>query len=217
MTGIRVAIVDDHQSILDGYQLRLSQNPSIVIVGTIMYGDEIQPFLTSQPIDILLLDISIPTSPFNATSYPVLQMLPEWVENYPTMRIVVVSMHGGKSLLARAVKMGVSGYILKEDHRSIQNLSTVIERIAQGYSYFSESLLPLLQTGHTDGPLLTSRQMEVLALCAAHPNETTAQLADRLVVAPSTLRNLLSGLYTKLGINNRTAAVARAKELGILL
>jgi DNA-binding CsgD family transcriptional regulator len=89
--------------------------------------------------------------------------------------------------------------------------------IAQGEIYFSPSLLPVVKTVNYEEPLLTPRQAEVLALCAAHPNETTAQLAERMHVAHSTVRNLLSGVYTKLGINNRTAAVARAQELGLIL
>lgn len=217
METIRVAIVDNHQSVLDGCQLRLGQNPSIHIVATVMVGVEIEVMLSHHNVDVLLLDLSIPTSDADQSPYPVLQTIPALMKRYPNLRIVILSMYSGRSLLVRAVRSGVSGYILKDDHRSIQQLGTVIEIIAQGEIYFSPSLLPVVQTVNYEEPLLTPRQAEVLALCAAHPNETTAQLAERMHVAHSTVRNLLSGVYTKLGINNRTAAVARAQELGLIL
>lgn len=217
MGTIRVAIVDNHQSVLDGCQLRLAQNPSIKIVATVMVGVEIEPMLSQQDVDILLLDLSIPTSDVDQSPYPVLQTIPALMGRHPNLRIVILSMYSGRSLLVRAVYSGVSGYIVKDDHRSIQQLGMVIEMIAQGETYFSPSLLPVVRTIGNEEPLLTSRQAEVLALCAAYPNETTAQLAERMHVAHSTVRNLLSGVYTKLGINNRTAAVARAQELGLIL
>lgn len=217
METIRVAIVDNHQSVLDGCQLRLGQNPSIHIVATVMVGVEIEVMLSHHNVDVLLLDLSIPTSDADQSPYPVLQTIPALMKRYPNLRIVILSMYSGRSLLVRAVRSGVSGYILKDDHRSIQQLGTVIEIIAQGEIYFSPSLLPVVQAVNYEEPLLTPRQAEVLALCAAHPNETTAQLAERMHVAHSTVRNLLSGVYTKLGINNRTAAVARAQELGLIL
>jgi DNA-binding NarL/FixJ family response regulator len=217
METIRVAIVDNHQSVLDGCQLRLGQNPSIHIVATVMVGVEIEAMLSHHDIDILLLDLSIPTSDADQSPYPVLQTIPALMKRHPNLRVVILSMYSGRSLLVRAVRSGVSGYIVKDDHRSIQQLGTVIEMIAQGEIYFSPSLLPVVKTVNYEEPLLTPRQAEVLALCAAHPNETTAQLAERMHVAHSTVRNLLSGVYTKLGINNRTAAVARAQELGLIL
>jgi DNA-binding NarL/FixJ family response regulator len=217
METIRVAIVDNHQSVLDGCQLRLSQNSSIHIVAMVMVGIEIEPVLSQCGIDVLLLDLSVPTSHVDQSPYPVLQTIPALMKRYANLRIVILSMYSGRSLLVRAVRSGVSGYIVKDDHRSIQQLGAVIEMVAQGETYFSPSLLPLVRTVNNEEPLLTPRQAEVLALCAAYPNETTAQLAERMHVAHSTVRNLLSGVYTKLGINNRTAAVARAQELGLIL
>ncbi|MCB0115660.1 MAG: response regulator transcription factor [Caldilineaceae bacterium] len=217
MNAIRVAMVDDHQSILDGYQLRLSQNKDISIVAAITYGAEIMPVLERQPVDVLLLDITLPTSQADTTPFPVLQSIPQLVECYPEMHVVLMTMHKGKTLLAYAIECGVSGYILKDDRHAIQRLGAVIGDIAGGAMYFSESLSPLMPNARNRGQLLTPRQMEVLALCVEYPNETTLELAQRLNVQHSTARNLLSGIYARLEVNNRTAAVARAQELGIIV
>ena len=65
-------------------------------------------------------------------------------------------------------------------------------------------------------PRPSGRQLEALSLCAAYPDATTAELAGMLGVAHSTLRNLLSGAYLRLNVRSRTAAVAKAKRLGLI-
>jgi DNA-binding CsgD family transcriptional regulator len=63
---------------------------------------------------------------------------------------------------------------------------------------------------------LSPRQLETLSLCQAYPNESTAQLAARLSIANSTLRNLLSGAYIKLDVHTRNAAITKASQLGLI-
>jgi LuxR family maltose regulon positive regulatory protein len=64
--------------------------------------------------------------------------------------------------------------------------------------------------------LLSPRQLEVLSLCAAYPEKTTAELAEILAVADATVRNTLSVLYMRLGVRGRTAALAKAREMGLI-
>ena len=59
--------------------------------------------------------------------------------------------------------------------------------------------------------------MEALSLCAAFPDISTSELATELFIANSTARNLLSGAYLKLDVRTRTAAIAKARQLGLLL
>ena len=59
---VRVAILDDHQSIIDGYIYRLSSTPEIEVVATANYGEELEPVLAKYPADVLLLDLSVRTS-----------------------------------------------------------------------------------------------------------------------------------------------------------
>jgi DNA-binding CsgD family transcriptional regulator len=64
--------------------------------------------------------------------------------------------------------------------------------------------------------MLTPRQLEALSLCASHPDGETGLLANQLGVTGSTLRNLLSNSYLRLGVRTRAAAIAKAHQLGIL-
>lgn len=63
---------------------------------------------------------------------------------------------------------------------------------------------------------LTPRQLEVLSLSAALPDLSSAQLAQRLGIAASTLRNMMSEAYLRLGVHNRAAAIAKARQLGLI-
>jgi len=63
---LKVAILDDHQSTLDGYSLRLGQSPQFEIVGVAVFGAELEPVLAASPVNVLLLDVHVPTSPDNA-------------------------------------------------------------------------------------------------------------------------------------------------------
>ena len=68
----------------------------------------------------------------------------------------------------------------------------------------------------TGNELLTPRQLEVLSLCAAYPDASTSDLAQMMTISNSTVRNLLSSVYLRLGVHSRTAAVEKARERGLV-
>jgi two-component system, NarL family, nitrate/nitrite response regulator NarL len=211
---IRVTIMDDHQSIVDGYRYRLSQVPEIELVTTLAYGDDLEPALKEQPVDVLILDVHVPASPNNPNPYPILHTIPKLLQSYPDMEILVISMFGDRSLIRAVVEAGASGYVLKNDSLVIKDLGKMILSVAKGDVCFSEKAWKTF-LGKRDEPL-TSRQLEALSLCAAYPNSKTAELARKMKIANSTLRNLLSTVYIKLGVQTRAAAIAKARELGII-
>jgi len=63
---------------------------------------------------------------------------------------------------------------------------------------------------------LSPRELEVISLCSAYPNDNTADLAKKMKITNSTVRNLLSSAYLKLEVNNRTAAVLKARQKGLI-
>jgi two-component system nitrate/nitrite response regulator NarL len=119
---IRLTIMDDHQSIVDGYLYRLSNFPEIEVVATLAYGDELEPALKEQPVNVLLLDVQVPISSNNSNPYPILHTIPKLLEQYPDLAILVISMHDERSLIRAIVEAGASGYILKNDTQRIQEL-----------------------------------------------------------------------------------------------
>lgn len=214
-TKIRVAIIDDHQSIIDGYIHRLESLPEIEVVASGLNGADLQTILATQPVDILLLDLSIPTSAVERNPYPVFHELPALMRKYPDLKIIVISMFTQLSLVKAMFDLGISAYLFKDDQESIQMLGNVVKAVAEGGVYMSQGAYPGVMVPEPE-QILTPRQLEALSLCMAYPNLTTNALALRLNISTSTCRNLLSGAYRRLGVQNRAAAIAEARRLGIL-
>lgn len=206
--------MDDHQSIVDGYLYRLGKVPGIEVVRILTYGDDLEPALREQPVDVLILDVHVPVSSTNPNPYPILHTIPKLLQLFPDLEILVISMFGDRSLIRGVVEAGASGYILKNDSQIIQELGKAILAVANGDVCFSEKAWKVF-LGKRDEPF-TTRQLEALSLCAAYPNSKTAELASKMKIANSTLRNLLSTVYLKLGVQTRAAAIAKAREMGII-
>jgi len=146
---IPVGIVDDHQAIIDGYLYRLAQTPTILVEFTLGYGYEILQMLDEHRIEVLLLDISVPTSPDNPNPYPIPHIIPELLRRYPTLRIIVVTMFCEKSLIKAVMSVGSSGYILKDDQAAIRQLGEIIKLVANGEKYLSNRASLLLNKKDT--------------------------------------------------------------------
>ena len=215
---ISVTILDDHQSIVDGYLFRLSKVPQIEIITTLEYGEDLENALKKQAPDVLILDVNVKVSAENSNNYPIFHVIPDLLQRYPDLAILVISMHNDRSIIRAVMEGGASGYILKDDQRTIQELGSVILSIVSGGIFLSEKVrnLYVKNRSATSEEPLTGRQMEALSLCAAYPDHTTERLAQIMNVANSTVRNLLSGAYLRLGVNSRAAAIAKARQLGLI-
>ncbi len=213
---IRVAILDDHLSIVDGYIYRLEKDPQIEVTATMSTGEELEPTLMKSPADVLLLDVNVPTSNENRNPYPILHAIPRLLQAHPNLNILVISMHAERGLIRAVMDAGASGYILKDDQTVLKELGSVVRTVAGEGIQFSQIAHDLYAKHLAAEELLTPRQLEALSLSAAYPDDSTADLAKRLNISNSTLRNLLSGAYLKLDVHNRTGAVAKARHMGLI-
>ena len=215
---IRIAILEDHLAIVDGYRFRLTNLPDIEVVGHIAFGEELEPFLEGQPVDVLILDVHVPTGPDKPAPYPILHTIPRLLQHWPQMEILVISMYTERSMIQAVLEAGASGYVLKDDRQAIEQLPSIVRSIAAGGIYLSEHAHGRLQKRQVgEGAVnLTRRQGEALSLCAAYPDLTTAELAKRMSVTNSTVRNLLSGAYLRLGVSSRAAAIDKGRQLGLI-
>jgi len=216
---VRVAILEDHQSIIDGYMYRLSMSPDVQVVGTASCGEQLQPLLAQHNADVLLMDVHVPTSLEIRNSFPVLHVIPSLLKDFPQLHILAISFLNQNTLIEALVEAGISGYIFKNDQASIQQLAKIVIMAASGGVYFSQGAYRKLRdkTSFSTGSLLTLRQLEILSICAAYPDVTTSELAGRLGIASSTLRNLLSSAYLRLDVRTRAAAIAKAQQMGLLV
>lgn len=215
---IRVAILDDHQPIIDGYLYRLGKVDNIEVVATMHFGDELEPMMKKTPVDVLLLDIGIPTSHTNKNPYPVHFAISSLLQRYADLTILVISMYSQRAMIKSVMEAGASGYILKDDQTAIKDLPSIIQTVDGGGIFLSQTAAKEIykrRTGQLENQL-TQRQIEVLSLCAAYPDATTADLAHTMNIANSTVRNLLSSAYIKLKVRNRAAAIAKARTLNFI-
>jgi two-component system, NarL family, nitrate/nitrite response regulator NarL len=215
-TKIRVSILDDHQGIIDGYLYRLNKNPEIEVVATANFGEDVDPLLASHPTDVLILDVQVTTSPDNFNPYPILHLIPKVLQTYPDLSVLVISMHNQPTIIKAVMDAGASGYIFKDDIETIQELGNVIQAVDKGGIHLSQHAYRQLFKKLPKESTPTRRQLEALSLCASHPDVTTAELANRLGIANSTMRNLLSDAYLRLDVRNKTSAIAKARQLGLI-
>lgn len=214
---IRVMVLDDHQAVLDGYHYRLERTQDIQIVGSFLCGEALEAALETQPADVLILDISAPTSLSNANPYPILYLIPKFLDRYPNLVILIISMHAQRTLVSELMDAGASGYILKDDRAAMLDLPGLVRLLYNGGVYISKKINDLLHPKAGQELVeLTPRQLEALSYAAAYPDASTVVLAQKLNITASTLRTLLSNAYLRLGVSTRAAALAKARLLGLI-
>ena len=213
---IRILILEDHQPTIDGYYYRLSSVKGFEIVAAIPHGEQLKPILKEQVIDVLLLDVEAPISEDNRTPYPIFSYIVELREQYPNLKIIIISMHGERTLIESALKAGVNGYILKDDRMAIQNLANVIRTVMKGGSYLGEYVRDRLYKKQSSQIPLTPRQLQILSMCAAYPHLSQEEIGQQLGLEYSTVRNYLSSIYDRLEARNLVEAIAKARALNII-
>ncbi len=217
---INVAILEDHQSIIDGYLYRLQGAPGIHVAATAKYGEELGAMLKQHhPIHVLIVDIQVPVSPKRQdVYYPVIKAIPGLLEKYPSMYILAITMHTQMVFVEELIEASVNGIIYKDETESIEKLAKIVEKIANGDFYFSEMASQKIKEiqKYNSKPILSARQREVLNLCAKDPDCTTKNIAEELGIKDSSVRTMLSLVYERLGVRNRTAAIEKARKLGLI-
>lgn len=215
---IRVAILDDHPMIVEGYLARLGKDPEIEITASMGVADLLEPVLQKSAVNVLILDVSVPTSAENRNPYPILHVIPKLLEEHHDLNILVISMHNERGLIREVMAAGANGYILKDDQAANAALPEIVKSVAGGGVYLSEeagAVYNKILNGE-NGKQLSPRQLEALSLCASSPGEKSAVLAKKMNISHQAFRTLLSGAYLKLGARTRADAIAKARQMGLI-
>lgn len=206
---IRVLVVDDHPVYRDGLTIALESIPTLEVVGTADSGDAAMSAVAAATPDVILLDLHMAgTNGIDATRRILL--------DHPTVAILVLTMLEDDASLFAAMRAGARGYLLKGAGRA--EIERAVAAVATGQVVFSagvaERVLALFAGASTTPfPQLTDREREVLGLLAH--GITNAEIARRLVVSAKTVRNHVSNIFTKLQVDGRAEAVARARDAGL--
>ena len=195
-------VADDHPPLREGVKHALNSDRGIRVVGEAGSGPELDAALGLAP-DVLLLDISMPD--FNA-----LEQVPRLRARYPEMKIVVVTAYDNETFVQRL--MGeVHGYLLKEE--DMDAYARAVHEVSKGRKYFTDRALDLALNS-PELPRLSERELQVLGLAAR--GIKTADIAEELFISTRTVDSHVENACQKLGVRNRTAAVAKAIELELI-
>ena len=216
----RLGIVDDHELARESLKDLLFDEPDIEVVGEAVNGRDALLLCSRLHPDLLLMDVRMPEMDGLAATQEIKQ-------RYPTIGVLMVTMHENPDYLLEALKAGAAGYVLKD--APLEEVVGAVRRVREGESPLDPELAArLLRRLATEtagrarslnnrvGPLetLTPRELEVLELMKL--GRTNRQIAQDLVISLGTAKNHVEHIIAKLEVSDRTQAVVRALELGIL-
>lgn len=207
---MRVVVGDDHPMFRDGVVRALQSSDSIAVVAEADDGTSALAAIRAHRPDVALLDYRMPGMDGAEVAAAVL------LDALPT-RVLLISAHDESAIVYRALQDGATGFLPKESTRS-ELVSAVLD-CAKGRDVVAPSLAAGLageirRRAEPDGPALSPREREVLALIAA--GRSIPAMAKELFLAPSTVKTHVQRLYEKLGVSDRAAAVAEAMRRKIL-
>ncbi len=202
-TRIKVVVVDDHELVRSGVEMSLELQPDLVLVAQASTGEDAVAVCEATQPDVVLMDLVLP-------GMDGVQATAEILRRVPAARVLVLTTFSDPDLIQRAVKAGATGYVLK--NVSAGELAKAIRQTHAGVPTLAPEVAEVLMQALTapvpPGALLTERELEVLALIAE--GLTNAEIAERLVLALSTVKTHVSSIITKLGASGRAEVVAIA-------
>lgn len=206
----RVVIADDHPLYREGVRRALAWSGTIEIVGEASNGREALKMIKDLTPDVALVDFRMPDMDGIALTRSVAQWKLE-------TRVVIVSAFQNSELVFRALEEGAAGYLLKDAKRT--ELVEAVRQAAAGKTVIPPELAggvaeEIRMRAQSGGPVFTSRELEVLRDFAE--GMSIPQIAQKLFLAPSTIKTHAQHLYEKLGVGDRAAAVAEGMRRGLL-
>ncbi|MEV0455488.1 response regulator transcription factor [Catellatospora methionotrophica] len=200
---IRVLLAEDQGMMRGALALLLGLEPDIEVVAQVSRGDEVAAAAVAASPDVALLDIEMP----GLSGLDAAGLLRTAV---PSCRVLILTTFGRPGYLRRAMDAGARGFLVKDG--PVEELAEAIRRVLAGQTVIDPALAAAALAA---GPNpLTEREREVLA--SAADGATIADLATRLHLSESTVRNYLSAAIGKTGTRNRMEALQTARTQGWL-
>lgn len=209
---IKIAIADDHQMFIDGIKSLLKGNKNMLVSLEATNGEQLLSLLKEQPTEVILMDVNMPVMDGIEATKQVKQ-------KYPDTRVIMLTMFSSKDYIEKLLRAGANGYILKNTGK--EELTTAIERVMQGESYFSKEVTERIMEGlqgkkAENNPHmveLTEREKDVLRLIAQEL--TSHEIADKLFISFHTVETHRKNLISKLQVKNIAGLVKYAVQNGL--
>ncbi len=207
---IRVYLLDDHDVVREGLTFLLEQQEDIVVVGQSATATEATARIPALRPDVAVLDARLP----DGSGIEVCRAV-RAVD--PTIKALILTSYDDDEALFAAIMAGASGYVLKEIRSS--DLVTAVRHVASGRSLIDPAMtatvLDRLRDGGASEPAelrsLTPQERRILELVAE--GLTNRQIGEQLFLAEKTVKNYVTSILTKLGLERRTQAAVLASKL----
>jgi DNA-binding NarL/FixJ family response regulator len=217
MTPIRILIVDDQRILREGLRTLLSLESDFAVVAEAEDGQAALDQYAAHRPDVVLMDIRMPRlDGVEATR--------RLRERWPDARVIILTTFDDDAYVFDGLRAGALGYLLKDI--SGHELADAIRKVAGGGALIEPSVArkvlaefarlaePARPANEQLPEPLSERELEILRLLAAGANNR--QIASQLFLAEGTVKNYVSTILDKLGVEDRTQAALRARELGLL-
>ncbi len=204
---IRIIVADDHPVVRTGVVMMLGADSALEVVGEGANGEEAVALVSELKPDLAVLDLQMPVlDGVEATRQ--IRALDE-----PAQVLILTTYDNDRSIVA-AVEAGAAGYLLKD--APPDDLLSAVKDAARGSQVLPPAIAAKLAAVKDAPPLpeLTSRELEVLQALAG--GGTNRSIAEELFISQATVKTHLIHVFQKLGVEDRTSAVARALELGLV-
>ena len=206
-----ILIVDDHQLIIDGLSGILKDEKIISEIYSAKNGEEAIEQIRKQPIDCVLMDISMPKINGHDATKVIKQERPD-------IKVIVVSMYSDASVVIKLLKAGADAFIIKNTGK--EEVLRAIERVMNNEKYVSNELnLNLYQhlglgRNQSTSQNLTPRETEIIRYIGS--GMTNHEIAERLFLSTSTVDTHRKNILAKLQLKNTAALVRYAAENNLL-
>jgi len=202
---IKVAIVDDHNIVIDGLEKIIAEADNIVFMDKAYSVAGCKKMLLKAQPDVLLLDVGLPDGSG-------MDLCPQIKMKYPAINILMLTCYAEYSVISHVLNNGASGYILKNamPEEIIEGIITV----ASGKRFLSEEANMLLKKGNKTTIELTRRERELLKLISE--GNTSIEIADKMCLGFETIRSYRKNLHLKLGAHNTADLTKMAIDMKLM-
>ena len=200
---IRVLLADDPRMLREGLR-RAMTDEGFDVVGEAENGEQAVALVRDLRPDVVLMDVSMP-------ELDGVEATRQIVASGAEARVIMLTMHADKEVLANAIRAGASGYLVKDC--STDEVTSLVRQVVGADTLLSPAVAASMldEMRRLD---VTKREEEVLQLIA--DGCSTPEVAERLYISQKTVKNHLASIYQKLDARDRTQAVLQAVRMGIV-
>jgi two-component system NarL family response regulator len=199
---IRLIVADDHPSLRAGLVAILERQPDLKVIAEAGCGREVME--SKESADVYIIDLRMPDGDGVET-------IKALVARDPAAKVLVLTTYDNEEDIFQALEAGARGYLLKDTTK--EEIVEAVRRVHQGERYLPQAIAARL-ADRLIRPQLTPREIDVLRL--ASRGRTNKEMAAAMFISEETVKSHMKSLFLKLGVHDRTQAVAVSIQRGLI-